>query len=406
MRANVFRSCFFARVAAATVTLAALCAGALPAAADEPAQASVESLARSFLAKYHLKAAIVQVRSDGAVTQTYAFGESMTGVPAAPAMHFRNGAMAFTYMSTLLLVLVDQNKATLDDKLSAYLPNLPHADAITLRNLANMTSGYADYVYTPELIDGTNANPFRHWTSDELIKIGISKPMMFAPGTNWGYSHTNYVILGRVLEKITGMPLADAMQKYVFDPLGMKQTQAWPTPFVPQPVLHAYSSERRETLGIKPAVPFYEESTFWDPSWTTAEGAVETTDISDMASSWEAIGTGKLLSKASSDAQLGPHLIGFGHADPKCPGVCRKMTQAMNYGLGVVNLGPWIVQTKAFAGCSGTVGYLPAKKLTVAVVVTYAPAAYDAKGNSKDASVPTFAALVDALAPGTLVVPR
>ena len=202
MRANIFRSCFFARVAAATVTLAALCVGALPAAADGAAQASVEGLARSFLAKYHLKAAIVQVRSDGAVTQTYAFGESMTGVPAAPAMHFRNGAMAFTYMSTLLLVLVDQNKATLDDKLSAYLPNLPHADAITLRNLANMTSGYADYVYTPELIDGTNANPFRHWTSDELIKIGISKPMMFAPGTNWGYSHTNYVILGRVLEKI------------------------------------------------------------------------------------------------------------------------------------------------------------------------------------------------------------
>ena len=75
--------------------------------------------------QYHLKAIIVQVVADGKNVYTGAMGESMTGVPATPDMHFRNGAMAFTYMSTMLMELVDQNKVKLDDKLSKFFPDLP-----------------------------------------------------------------------------------------------------------------------------------------------------------------------------------------------------------------------------------------------------------------------------------------
>ena len=106
------------------------------------------------MVKNHLKAVIVQVRSNGASVYTGAFGDSMTGVPATPEMHFRNGALAFTYMATLLLEFVDQKKTTLDTKLSTYFPDLPNAKRITLRNLAQMTSGYADYVYQPETLRG------------------------------------------------------------------------------------------------------------------------------------------------------------------------------------------------------------------------------------------------------------
>jgi CubicO group peptidase (beta-lactamase class C family) len=174
----------------------------------------LKTIADDAMKRYDLKSLIVQVRYNGKNAYTEAFGDSMTGVPATPHMHFRNGAMALTYMSTMLLELIDQRptEVSLDDKLSKYLPGLPEADRITLKNLANMTSGYADYVYQPEVLHGVNLNPFRQWTSEELIQIGISKPMQFEPGTNWGYSHTNYVILGRVLEKITCMPLAEAMR--------------------------------------------------------------------------------------------------------------------------------------------------------------------------------------------------
>jgi CubicO group peptidase (beta-lactamase class C family) len=264
-----------------------------------------------------------------------------------------------------------------------------------------MTSGYADYVYQPELLSGIALDPFRRWTPAELIRIGVTKPMDFEPGTNWGYSHTNYVILGGVLEKITGMPLNDAMRTYIFAPMGLTQTNGFVTPQIPAPVLHSYSSEQRQDLGVKPGVAFYAESTFWDPSWTTFDGGVQTTDITDWSKSMEAVGTGKLLSRSSFAAQVGPNLVGFGHAEPKCS-VCRRNTTTFNYGLGVVKVGPWITQVKSFAGNSATVGYLPARKLTVSVVVTYLPEAFDAQGNYQDASVKTFRALADALAPNTL----
>ena len=90
---------------------------------------------------------------NGSDVYTAAFGESMTGFPRRPDT-FRNGAMAFTYMSTLLLTLVDPKKVSLDTKLSTFSPDLPYADRITLKNLANMTSGYADYVIRTRLLQG------------------------------------------------------------------------------------------------------------------------------------------------------------------------------------------------------------------------------------------------------------
>ncbi len=374
---------------------------AAPAVADAPSATTIQNVVRSSMAANHLKAAIVQVRSNGTTIFTGAFGDSMTGVPATPDMHFRNGALAFTYMATLLLEFVDQKKLTLETTLSNYLPGLPNADRVTLRQLAQMTSGYADYVYQPELLQGLYLDPFRQWTPEELIAIGVSKPIQFSPGTNWGYSHTNYVILGRVLEKVAGMPIADAIARYVLEPMGLKQTGAVPTPVIPEPVLHAFSSERREVLGIKSGVPFYEEATYWNPSWTTIEGAVETTDISDLSVSIEAVAGGKLLSPASSAAQIVPSLIGFGHLQSDCP-ACRENTNALNYGLGVIVSGAWITQTLGFAGASGSVGYLPAQKLTIAVDGTNAPGAYDDKGNAGLGAVAVFRALADALAPGTL----
>jgi CubicO group peptidase (beta-lactamase class C family) len=225
--------------------------------------------------------------------------------------------------------------------------------------------------------------------------------MEFAPGTNWGYSHTNYVILGNVLAKIAGMSLADALRKSVLEPIGLTQTTASTTPEVPAPVLHAFTSERREALGIKPSVPFTEEATYWNPSWTTNEGAVETTTITDLSASMEAVGTGKLLSAASSRAQIVPSVLGLGHPKSGC-NACAAQTVAFNYGLGVILSGPWINQTLGFAGASGAVGYLPGQKLTIAVEATNAAGAYDAKGNAGLGAVGLFRELVIALAPGTM----
>jgi CubicO group peptidase (beta-lactamase class C family) len=362
--------------------------------------ADILALVGEAMATHHLKAVILRVLIDGEEIVTAAFGESMTGVPATTDMHFRNGAVAISYMSTLLLLLVDDGTVTLDDPLANWLPDLPDAEQVTLRMLANMTAGYPDYVQNPNFVDAIYAEPFRSWTGQELIDLGLALPRSFAPGTNWAYAHTNYVILGQALETVTSQPLAELLQTRVLDPLGLTNTTSSATAEIPQPVLHAFTSERRQILGIPHGTRFYEESTYWDPSWTLPPGAVQTTDIVDLAASAIAIGEGTLLSPASHQAQVAPDLLGFGSPVEGCA-TCATMDERYTYGLGVVLSGPWILQNPLFAGCGAVMAYLPSKKIAIAVATTFTEKAFDDQGNnpSDRASWTIFADIATLLAP-------
>src|SRR6478735_120378 len=259
----------------------------------------VIALVDAAMEEHHLKAAIVRVLIDGEAWVTIASGESMDGIPATPEMHFRNGAVAITYLSMALLILVDRGVVGLDDPISTWLPDLPDLDNATLRMLINMTAGYTDYVTTDAFAAANAADPFRHWTPEEIIAVSQDAGRFFEPGENWAYSHTDYVILGLAMEQITGEPLDRVIRDLVLDPLGLVNTASFNTPAIPEPVLHAFTSERKSLLKIPPEVRFYEESTFWDPSWTIARGAIQTTNIVDLAASTTAIGEGVLLSPAS-----------------------------------------------------------------------------------------------------------
>jgi CubicO group peptidase (beta-lactamase class C family) len=387
--------------AAATPGHTALARPGAPAVGAEPRQAAhIVSLVRDAMAQYDLKAVIVRVTVDGREVVTAALGESMTGVPATTDMHFHNGAVVFSYMTTLLLVFVDQGLVRLDDPLSHWLPELPDAERVTLRMLANMTAGYQDYVANQQLIEAFYADPFRPWTPQELIAIGLSAPRVFEPGSNWAYSHTDYVILGEALERIGGKPLATLLQEYVLAPLGLNNTASWPTAVVPEPVLHTFSSERREQLGIPRGTRFYEEATFWNPSWTTARGAIQTTNIYDMATTAVAVGEGTLLSRESHQAQVGPGLLGLGAPLAGCFN-CATLNRDYNYGLGVVLSRSWILQNPLFAGCGAIEAYLPSRRIAIAVATTFGEQSFDEQGNYThgNASQNVFAAIGAYLAP-------
>ncbi|HEX2286839.1 MAG TPA: serine hydrolase domain-containing protein, partial [Mycobacterium sp.] len=241
---------------------------------------AVMRIVRDTMAREHLKAVIVRVTVDGDEVVTQAVGESMTGVPATTNMHFRNGAVAISYVSTLLLKLVDEQKLSLDDKLSKWLPEIPNADRVTLGQLAQMTSGYVDYVIgNTKMNEALYADPFHRWTTHEMLQYAINQPLLYEPGTNWNYAHTNYVLLGLALEKATGEEMSKLLSDKVLRPLGLTNTVNSLTPQIPPPALHAFSSERREFLKIPTGTPFYEESTYWDPSWTITHGAIQTTNI-------------------------------------------------------------------------------------------------------------------------------
>jgi CubicO group peptidase (beta-lactamase class C family) len=314
-------------------------------------------------------------------------------------MHFRNGAVAIFYLSTLLLRLVDQQKVSLDDPLATWVPDLPDAEDVTLRMLANMTAGYPDFVQNPKLDEILYGDPFKMWTTEEQIEVGLATPRVFAPGANWDYSHTDYVILGVALEKITGQPLDVALQEQVLDPMGLGNTVASLTAEIPEPVLHAFTAEHRQALGIPNGTRFIEESTSWNPSWTIAQGAIQTTNIDDLITTAVAVGEGTLLSPESHQAQIAHDLLGFGAPLEGCPN-CHTLDEVYNYGLGVVRSGDWILQNPLFAGCGAVTGYLPEQKIAVAVATTFGEGAFDDQGNYRYAShAQIFAAIGTYLAP-------
>ncbi len=339
-------------------------------AAQSAQAAAIVAMAREAMATYHLRAVIVRVTVDGQEVVTAALGESMTGVPATTTMHFRNGAVAISYVAILLLTLVDDGVLRLDDPLSIWLPELPDAERVTLRMLANMTAGYQDFVPDEGFQRAFYADPFHQWTTDELLAISLAQPRQFAPGTNWDYAHANYIILGLALEQATGRSVADLLQERVLGPSGLTNTANSLTPAIPEPALHAFSSERRQALGIPAGTPFYEETTGWTPSWSITHGAVQTTNIYDMAASAVAIGEGTLLSPASYQAMVGPSLLGFGSPLAGCR-TCHTLDTAYNYGLGIVRSGNWLLQNLLLNGYGGTMAYLPAKRIAIAFEMTY-----------------------------------
>jgi D-alanyl-D-alanine carboxypeptidase len=214
------------------------------------------ALVRREMRAHDLKAVIFSVRVGKRDLVTGAMGDAMTGVPATTRMHFRIGNIAIAYLTTVLLRLADQRRLSLDDRLAKWFPQLPNANRVTLRMLANSTSGYSDYVSHDAFIDALYANPFQLWTPQQLIRIGTSQ-IDFAPGTSFRYSHTGFVILGEVLRKVTHKPVAQLIRDYILTPLRLRHTHSYQTSFIPSPVLHAFTKERGP----------YEDSTFWNPSW-------------------------------------------------------------------------------------------------------------------------------------------
>jgi CubicO group peptidase (beta-lactamase class C family) len=352
--------------------------------------APIDKAVQDLMAAHDLGAVIVEVTDHGRPLLTKAYGESMTGVPASVDMHFRNGAVAAQYMSTLLLRLVDQGRVALDDPVAEWFPELPRARDVTLRMLAGMTSGYPDFV-SDALIEALYADPFRTFTQEELLDFAFAQPHLFRPGTNWSYAHTNYVVLGMILQQVTREPLDAALSRDVLKPLGLRDTVDPGSPEIAPPVLHAFSSERREALRIPTEQAFIEESTFWNPSWTFAEGAIQTTTISDMTRTAIGLGEGRLLSRQSYEEQIDPHL-GFGHPQNGCAN-CRTLNEAYGFGLGAVRNGEWILQNPALAGYAGVEAYNPTTKISVAVVTTFREGSFDETGNVPNLAMNLFAAI-------------
>ncbi|RAG84274.1 serine hydrolase [Streptacidiphilus pinicola] len=306
-----------------------------------------------------LRAVVARVTQNGRDVWTGALGPSMTDVPARPDMRFRAGSVGISFMGTVLLQLVDEKRVRLDDPLSKWLPSVPHAKEITLRMLGDTTSGFQDYVKNPAFVAELVSHPFRHWTPQELLAYTRPKDLLYKPGTNFSYAHGNFLLLGEALERITHTRLDHLLEQRIYRPLGLDATSNSYTPDIPTPVLHAFSAGRGK----------YEETTFWNPSWTTAPGAVITMDICDLARAGAGIGSGQTLTPKGHRTLLNPGTIGLGEPTQRCPH-CIHGTKAAHFGMSVLVVNGWIIQNPSFTGYAAIMAYLPSRHLSIAVAAT------------------------------------
>jgi D-alanyl-D-alanine carboxypeptidase len=280
---------------------------------------------------------------------TTALGQSMTTVPATTVMHYRIGGIAETFMSTLLLMLEEQGRINLDEKISRWFPHLLGADKVTPRMLVANTAGYIDYVTVEDFLKLQLAEPFRTFTDEELINYSVRDGMMnFAPGTSQQYSHTDNVILGQVIQRATNESMKELYEKNIFGPMGMKDTQFPIDQEIQRPVLHAFTSDRR----------IYEDCTYYNPSWGSTPG-LPTSNLHDVGKWGPILGTGRLISPAHFQEQIAPTSVGKGKNMPD-----------LYFAYGFVVANGWIVQNPSINGYSGAFGYNLANGVTIVVEAT------------------------------------
>ncbi len=137
---------------------------------------------------------------------------------------FRIGSNTKTMTGTVLLQLVDEKRLKLEDKLSKFFPTFPRADSITIRMLCNMTSGIFNYSEAEEFGDTLFNDPLHVWPPMNLVNIAFLHNFYFPVGTSFHYSNTNTIILGMIIEQITGRTLETEMNERLFQPLGFSGT--------------------------------------------------------------------------------------------------------------------------------------------------------------------------------------
>jgi CubicO group peptidase (beta-lactamase class C family) len=168
----------------------------------------------------------VAVVQDGKLFYAKAFGSADLAAkrPADLNTRYAVGSISKQFTAAALLLLQEQGKLSLDDRVAKYFPDLTRAGEISIRQLLSHTSGYEDYAPQDYIIPDWT----RPTTPLAVLDRWARKPLNFDPGTKWQYSNTNFVLAGEILEKVAGQPLVAFLRGRIFEPLGMQSASDWP----------------------------------------------------------------------------------------------------------------------------------------------------------------------------------
>jgi D-alanyl-D-alanine carboxypeptidase len=284
---------------------------------------------------------LIDKGDEGRWLQSFGTAKVDGDVPPRADDLFRVGSNTKTMTATVVLQLIEEGKLALDDPVSKYHAGVPNGDAITIRQLLEMRSGLPNYTYDPAFI----REPRKAWNPLELLALSFAQPVTFSPGSEFEYSNTNYILLGLIIEKVTGMAAPEVFQARIFEPLGLQHTSLPPLDDneIPGPHPRGYMfltdaatlddieltpDQQAAALAgtLKP-----DDVTDWNPSpgWT-AGSAISTAE--DMATYTERLVTGGLLDDTTQQRRL----ASIRAIDPTRP-------DGPGYGLGLARIPPNLI---------------------------------------------------------------
>ncbi|MDT3697207.1 MAG: serine hydrolase domain-containing protein [Ignavibacterium sp.] len=257
---------------------------------------------------------------------------------------FRIGSNTKTFVITVLLQLVDEKKISLDDKLSKYFPEYPMSDVLTIAMLANMTSGIYNYTNDENFWITVGNDPKKVWTPKELTDWGFSFDLNFSPGSKWEYSNTNTIIIGRIIETITGNSLEEEIKNRIIQPLQLKNT-GFLTSGVDFPNPHSRGYYDGE---YEPGVDMTEYN---DISWAWAAGSAYS-NPRELQKYVEALVGGGLVSSSIQQRRLND---------------IKFISENTYYGLGILKRGSFYGHNGALVGFSSSMYHSNFRNATIII---------------------------------------
>ncbi|MDM0029671.1 serine hydrolase domain-containing protein [Variovorax saccharolyticus] len=308
----------------------------------------------SLFATYHPPGILAGVNVAGQTPWRRAFGQAdvARATPMALDSTFPIRSVTKSFTVTLLLQLVQSGQLALDHKIGRYIAGVPNGNLIDLADLAGNQSGLADYSMQPGFFEVFVKDTLHVWTPQELAAFSFAVTPAFLPGEQYQYSNTNTVLLGMVIEAVTGQLLGDALTTRIFRPLGLNGTSYPSSANLPPPTPTPYA--------VDVATGDADDQPLISPTSLAGSGAMAST-LSDLLVWGDALDRGSLLSAELQELRKSR---------------ARMVTNGPEYdryGLGIGQIGNWWGHTGSGVGFQVATMHLASRNATVSVMVNATP---------------------------------
>ncbi|GHE05385.1 serine hydrolase domain-containing protein [Streptomyces alanosinicus] len=284
--------------------------------------------------------------------RSFGVADKSTGQKMAPDMYLRIGSETKTFTVTALLQLVDQKKVGLDDPIGRYIGGVPNENRITLRELAEMRSGLFNYSQDAGFFTALTSDPQRSFTPEQLLAYAFKHAAIFQPGEKFSYSNTNLILLGLVVEKVSGQRLGDYITQHILAPAGMRHTVFPAGDEFPTPHAQGYT---RQTANGKEA-----DAAGWNPSWGWAAGAMIST-LDDLRTWAPTVATGRFPD--------GSRMVSAAAQKQRLITPSTSSVKGAGYGLGIFDVQGWIGHNGSLPGYESLTIYLPSTRTTLVALL-------------------------------------